>query len=98
MYNITDLMNTTDWGSYLTIIDRESGYLLGIVLLVVSMIIWILTFVNKEGFVNALIVSGFVSTIEAIIMFGMGVLAPHFIILPLLLVGGGLIAKKLGGD
>lgn len=96
-YNVTDLMNTTNWADYVVILDRESGYILGITLLVVSLIIWTLIF-YREGIVIGLIAAGFVTTILAIIMFGIGMLAPHYIIIPLLVMSGAFIAKKLGGD
>lgn len=97
MYNITDLMNTTNWIDYIVILDRESGYILGVTFLAITAIIFTLAF-YKEGMTTAITASGFATTIVAIIMFGMGILAPHYIMLPLLLMAGGFIGKKLGGD
>lgn len=97
MYNITDLMNTTNWIDYIEILDRESGYIFGVTFLAITAIIFTLTF-YKEGMATAITASGFITTLVAIIMFGMGILAPHFIILPLLLMAGGFIGRKLGGD
>jgi len=94
MYNVSALMNTTDYGEYLTILNTESNYVLGIGLLVTVMIILIITF-YKEGFATAAAASGFVSTIVGIILFALGILAPEFVILPLLLAAGGFIGLMM---
>lgn len=95
-YNLTSLYNTTDYGEYISLLDAESGNILGLTLLAVTALIFIITF-YKEGIGTGMAASGFITTIIAILMFVTGFLKPHFIIYPVLLFAGGLIAKKLGG-
>lgn len=98
MYNVTELMNTTNWGEYVQILDRESGYLLGVTLMVTTAIVLFITF-YKQGVPTALTASGFVTSIAAIIMFATGYLQPHYIIIPVLMAAGGFISKMVtGGD
>jgi len=97
VYNITQLMNTTNYGDYLVILNTESGGVLGATILVIIAIVFLITF-HKEGIANAATASGFITTIAAIIMFAIGFLPPMFIMYPVMLMAGGFIAKKLGGD
>ena len=50
-----------------------------------------------KGATSALIASGFATTLVSLIMFAMDILAPVYIIIPVLLFAGGLIGKYLSG-
>ena len=96
MYNVTALYNTTDYGNYLSILNTESQGILGITILSVIALVFLITF-YREGFGTALTVSGLITSISAIIMFGLGFLPPYLIVYPVLMFAAGLIGKKLGG-
>lgn len=91
---MTAIMNTTDWGTYLSVVNRESNNFLGITLLICSLIVFVLAFYNK-GLGSALAASGFINIIVAIILFVLQVLASYMIIFPVVVFAAGLIGKKL---
>ena len=90
MYNLTEMLNTTDYGRYMTLLNQESGYVLGITLMVTIMIIIVIA-LYKEGMAIAATASGFITTLISIILFALEILAPHWIIVPVVLFAAGFI-------
>ena len=97
MYNTTELLNTTDYGRYITLLNQESNYILGIVLMVTIMIIIVIA-LYKEGMAIAATASGFITTLIAIILFALEILSPNLIIIPMVLLAAGFIGLFITKD
>ena len=97
MYNVTPLLNTTNYADYIILLNQESGYLLGIVFMATVSIIVVLA-LYREGMQTATAASGFVTTIIAIILFAMNILSPEWVIYTVILMAAGLISLWIKKD
>lgn len=99
MYNLTELMNTTDYGTYIGLLNQESNYILGITLMfTVVLIVLIGVLTSRESFGTAATVAGLSGTIVGIILFALEALSPEYIIIPLLIGAGGFIGVWISRD
>lgn len=97
MYNLTDVFNQTNLVATVQALNTESAGMLGITFLVMVFLVMLVALLDR-GFDNAVIASGFVSSISALLFFAMGLIEPWIIIFPFLALMGGVLYKKLWGD